>query len=116
MLFRSLPTADLVTLLSSAVISIIPSLYEGFGLPILESFACGVPVIATDRGAIPEVAGDAAILVNPFDYKNLAGKMEELIKNKILREDLIEKGKRRIMNFNWVKTAEETLKIYKSLM
>jgi len=111
-----IPTLELKVLLMNAKISLIPSLYEGFGLPILESFSSGVPVITTDRGAIPEIASGAAVLVNPFDYKYLAAKIEELIKCEDLRVELIEKGKQRVKDFNWRKTAQSTLDVYRTLL
>lgn len=111
-----IPTQELKVLLLYAIISVIPSLYEGFGLPILESFSCGVPVVATDRGSIPEVVGDAGILVDPFNHKALADNIERLVENESLRKQLIEKGKKRVLEFDWRRTACETLKVYKSLM
>ena len=110
------PTLELQVLLSQARISVIPSLYEGFGLPILESFASGAAVISTDRGSLPEVVGDAALVVNPFDYLGLAESIERLIKNENLRKSLVEKGKKRLNLFNWRDTAQATLDIYRSLL
>jgi len=110
------PTQDLKVLLSYATISVIPSLYEGFGLPILESFACRVPVIATKRGAIPEVAQDAAVLIEPTDYKNLASQIRMLIEDEGRRKYYVTKGRERLGLFDWRKAAEETLKIYKQLL
>ena len=110
-----IPQEDLIVLLSNAKISIIPSLYEGFCLPVLESFACGIPVIATNRGSIPEVTAEAAILIEPVKYHILADKIELLLKSEILIKNLVEKGKERLNFFCWRKTAYETLAIYKNL-
>ena len=110
------PTKHLKVLLSNALISIIPSLYEGFGLPILESFFCEVPVITTNRGSIPEIADDAAILIDPYDYESLSKEIEKLIEDNGLREELIKKGKKRLVNFDWRKTAFQILGIYDNLL
>lgn len=111
-----IPTRDLKILLSQAKISIIPSLYEGFGLPVIESFACRVPVIATNRGAIPEIGKGAVILVDPFNPIDLSEKIEMLLEDRELRKSLIKKGEERLVNFAWENTARETLNIYKSLI
>lgn len=107
---------ELRALITGALISIIPSLYEGFGLPILEAFACGTAVIATDRGSIPEVAQDAAILVPADDSEALAKEIEGLIEDRALAESLIERGARRLKYFDWKKTASQTLTLYKTLI
>ncbi|MFH1326490.1 MAG: glycosyltransferase family 1 protein [Candidatus Falkowbacteria bacterium] len=88
-----------------------PSLYEGFGLPILEAMAYGVPVITSNSGAMAEVAGDSAILVDPNDYENIADQISEVLENKELQDDLIKKGKERVKEFSWEKCAKETLEI-----
>ncbi|MFA5275723.1 MAG: glycosyltransferase family 1 protein [Candidatus Omnitrophota bacterium] len=106
----------LKSLLSGAKISIIPSLYEGFCLPLLEAFSCEVPVIATDCGSIPEVAGNAAILIKPDDYAVLGIKIKELLQNQDFKRDLIRKGKDRLQAFSWEKSALETLGVYKHLI
>ena len=109
-------TQELKVLISGAVISIIPSLYEGFGLPVLEAFASLTPVITTDRGSLPEVAGDASVVVDPFNYEDLAGKIEALVNNQDLRRSLTLKGRERLAYFDWKKTAFNTLNLYKSLL
>jgi len=107
---------ELRALITGALVSIVPSLYEGFGLPIVEAFACRTPVIATDRGSIPEVAQDAAILVSATDSGALAKEIEELVANKALAESLIEKGIKRLQCFDWRKTAAQILDVYKNLI
>jgi len=91
---------------------IYPSLYEGFGLPVLEAMTVGCPVLTSDRGSLEEVAGKAAVLVDPENIESIVWGIESLIKN---REKLITNGLKRSENFSWKKTAAETLSIYKSL-
>ncbi len=110
------PTDVLKVLLRNAYVSVVPSLYEGFGLPILESFASGVPVIATNRGSIPEIVGDAGILVDAYNFRDFADRLEEIIRKDGLRKELIEKGKERIKLFSWESTAINTLNVYKRIL
>lgn len=89
-----------------------PSLYEGFGLPILEAFAAGTPVIASDIAVFREIAGNAAIFVNPKDTKEIAGKIKKLLENPSLSARLVKRGKKRAGMFSWEGTAKETFKVY----
>lgn len=109
------PEKDLLAFYSLADFLILVSLYEGFGLPILEAMACGCPVVTANVSSMPEVAGDAAILVDPNSVKDISEGMEKCISNKELRKKLVEKGFQRAQMFNWKKTAEKTLKIYEEL-
>jgi glycosyltransferase involved in cell wall biosynthesis len=94
---------------SGAEALVYPSIYEGFGLPILEAFACKTPVITSNVSSLPEVAGDAAELVDPFDADSIA----EGIKNGLnRRKSLIKKGLKRVKEFSWEKTAKMTLEVY----
>jgi glycosyltransferase involved in cell wall biosynthesis len=111
-----IPDELLPALLSGATISLYPSLYEGFGLPVLESMACGVPVITSDRGSLPEVAGGAAILVNPEDEDNISDAISELLKNESLQNRLKIMGRKRAGEFTWQKTAAQTLSLYRELV
>jgi len=106
----------LPALLSGAQMSLYPSLYEGFGLPVLESMACGVPVITSSRGALPEVAGDAALLVNPESLASIAGAISELIDDDVLQNRLKVAGRKRATEFTWQKTAEATLSLYRKIV
>lgn len=90
---------------------VFPTLFEGFGMPILESFACGVPVICSNTTACPEVAGDAAELVNPNSVKDIARGIHKVISSEKLKDELIHKGFARIKQFSWEKAAQETLDI-----
>ena len=101
-----------VSLMNLAEVFVFPSLYEGFGFPPLEAMACGTPVITSNRASLPEVVGDAALLVNPESEKEIASAMHQLLTDKGLREQLVGKGYRRIKKFSWEETARRTLKVY----
>lgn len=90
------------------------SLHEGFGLPIAEAMACGIPVITSDATSCKEIAGDAAVLVNPESVIAIKEAMSQLAANALLRQDLMEKGLKRAVKFNWETTAEQFYKILKS--
>lgn len=106
---------DLPAIYSGCHIFLYPSLYEGFGLPILEAMACGAPVISSNTSSMPEVCGDAAILINPMDVTQLRNSIELLIGDDGLRKSLIIKGIENAKRFSWEKTAQETLKIYQNV-
>lgn len=107
------PDEDLPALMNGALVFVYPSLYEGFGLPALEAMACGVPVITSNASSLPEVAGDAALLVDPYDVEGLAEAMRSLIESEETRSDLREKGLAQAARFSWERTARETLAAYK---
>lgn len=94
---------------------IFPSLYEGFGMPVLEAMAAGVPVITSNTSALPEVAGDAALLINPLDVEDIAYAIKKLMKDEALRNSLIQKGQKRSRDFSWKKSAEKLLDIYREV-
>jgi glycosyltransferase involved in cell wall biosynthesis len=104
--------ADLPALYNAATAFVYPSFYEGFGLPILEAMACGTPVITSSISSLPEVAGDAALLVDPTDTKALAFALQRLVKDSSLREDLSRRGLQRSGLFTWRQSAEKTLTVY----
>ena len=103
------PDADMPALYSGAVASVFPSLYEGFGLPPLESMACGAPVVASGVTAIPEVVGDAALLVDPYDVGAIASGLSRLLKDPALHALLRQRGLARAREFSWDVTARKTL-------
>ena len=104
--------ADLPELFSGAMCFAYPSYFEGFGLPVLEAMQCGTPVIAGNRTSLPEVAGDAALLVDPFDETVIADALRNLIENPDRRNDLRVKGIERAKRFSWQQTARLTLQAY----
>jgi glycosyltransferase involved in cell wall biosynthesis len=103
--------ADLPALYSGALAFVFPSLYEGFGLPVLEAGACGVPVITSNTSSLPEVAGDAALLVDPHDVDAIAEAMYRLVTDEALRAELVRRGFENVKRFSWEKCARETLAV-----
>lgn len=99
---------DLPKLLGQAIALVFPSLYEGFGLPVLEAMACGTPVITSDCSALPEVAGDAALLVNPYAEAEITDAMDALLADPQLRSRLRQAGLERVQTFSWAKTGAIT--------
>jgi glycosyltransferase involved in cell wall biosynthesis len=109
------PDEDLPVLYNLSDIFIFPSLYEGFGLPLLEAMACGVPVISSRASCLPEIGGDGAVYFSPGNAQELADKVLEIINNISLRNSMIEKGLKRSERFSWETMAEKTLSIYEDL-
>jgi glycosyltransferase involved in cell wall biosynthesis len=109
------PEGDLPALISGARLCVFPSLYEGFGLPVLEAMACGTPVVCSNVSSLPEVAGDAAILVDPLDVKELAAAMECVLGDEELQAGLIERGFEQVRKFSWERCARETLNVLESV-
>jgi glycosyltransferase involved in cell wall biosynthesis len=102
-------TKDLPSLLGGAEAFVLPSLYEGFGLPALEAMACGTPVIASKNSSLTEIVSDAGILIDPTSADELAQKLMQIIDDSDLKKELKEKGLARTRDFSWEKCAEETL-------
>ena len=106
---------DLLALYQSADVFAYPSLYEGFGLPVLEAMACGVPVVCSDRGSLPEVAGDAALLVDPTDEPALAAALVRALHDEDLRREMVARGLRRAGEFTWDRVARSFLLVYREV-
>ena len=106
------PTHDLVALYNAASLFIYPSLYEGFGLPVLEAMACGCPIITSNISSLPEVVGDAGIMVDPHDVAQITHAIESLCKDKQKHTWYKNKGLERAKQFSWQRCAKETLEIY----
>jgi len=107
------PNKELPYFYQLSTVYLYPSLRESFGIPILEAMACGTPVITSNTSSMPEVAGNAAILVDPFEPQSIADALLKLENDDQLREDLIGKGYLRAQQFSWSKTAKLVMKIYK---
>ncbi len=106
------PTEDLVYLYNMATVFVMPSLYEGFGLPVLEAMRCGCPVITTNEGSLKEVAGDAAFYVDAYNAENIAKGIKEVFSNISLHKKLSYLGLQQADKFSWKKTASKTMEVY----
>ena len=109
------PEEDLSKLYNIAELFVFPSFYEGFGLPALEAMACGTPVITSNTSSLPEIVGDAGIMVNPKNISGLAEAMDEVLEDEELRKRMTSKGLKRASLFSWGTCAEETLGICESI-
>lgn len=108
---------DVIELLNSAKLFLFPSYAEGFGMPNIEAMACGCPVVTTAVFAVPEIVGDAALVVDdPADYKAISENMINIVSDESLRKNLIEKGLKRYKDFSWVQSADHILNTYKKLL
>ena len=105
------PDEDLAGLYSGARAFVFPSLYEGFGFPVLEAMACGAPVICSNTSSLPELAGEAALLVDPLDISALASAILRILSEADLCGRLVEKGSAQIQKFSWTKAAQEALAV-----
>lgn len=110
------PDEELGAFYAKASVFVYPSHYEGFGLPVLEAMQAGCPVITSNISSLPEVAGEAAILVDPNDVKSIANAINTVLADKLLQSELMDKGKVQAEKFSWEKTAKETLKVFEQVM
>jgi len=106
------PETDLPAYYSGAEVFVLPSLYEGFGFPVLEAMACACPVITSNTSSLPEVVGEAGIMVDPHDADNLAQAMRRVLTDSELSNNMIRKGLAQAKRFTWEKAAEQTLEVY----
>jgi glycosyltransferase involved in cell wall biosynthesis len=111
----NVPNEELVYLYNAAKLFVFPSFYEGFGLPPLEAMACGTPVIVSNVSSLPEVVGDAGMLINPEDVEGLTVAMWRVLSDETLRQELRTKGLKRAQIFSWERAARETLEVYKKI-
>ncbi|MCH5149314.1 MAG: glycosyltransferase family 4 protein [Spirochaetales bacterium] len=112
---KSASDAELSNLYSHALLFVFPSMYEGFGIPILEAFASKCPLVCSNTSSLPEVGGDAAIYFDPLDVNDMSEKIESVITSKELQDKLIEKGTEQLKKFSWKQTAVQTFDLYKKL-
>ena len=107
---------DLVRLYQAADVVLFPSFEEGFGFPVLEAMAFGVPVVAAGTSSLPEVGGDAALYANPYNEQEMRDQVLQVAEDEILRERMIQRGLERVKRFTWRRTAEETLRVYDEVL
>jgi len=111
---RDVPAEDLYNLYSSALAFVFPTLDEGFGLPVLEAMKCGCPVITSNLSCIPEIAGDAAVLIDPMDPSELSSSMKAMAESSEERAAFRSRGLSRVAEFSWSRAARETMAVYRS--
>jgi glycosyltransferase involved in cell wall biosynthesis len=109
------PDVELAMFYSAAEVFLFPSLYEGFGLPPLEAMACGAPVVTSDISSLPEVVGEAALLVDPYNVEAIANAMQEILKDQDLAQAISLRGLRHVREFTWGKAARLTLDLYQQV-
>jgi glycosyltransferase involved in cell wall biosynthesis len=112
---RSITDPILAQLYSHAVAFVFPSLYEGFGIPILESMACRCPCVLSDRSSLPEIAGEAALYFNPDNVDDMRAAITKILDDKAYREGLVDRGTKRASIFTWERTVQETLSFYTNI-
>jgi glycosyltransferase involved in cell wall biosynthesis len=111
-----IPDVDLPGIYNGADLFVFPSLYEGFGLPVLEAMSCGTPVITSNTSSLPEVAGEAALLVDPYNVEEIMAAMRRVLEDSALARDLSERGLERAKKFTWEKTAQRTISVYEKML
>ena len=110
------PDIELAVLYNGADLFCFPSLYEGFGLPVLEAMACGIPVVTSNNSSLPEVTGEAAILIDPYNIDEIASAMKRVLEDPELAHDMRLRGLERAAQFTWERTARETIAVYEKVL
>jgi glycosyltransferase involved in cell wall biosynthesis len=113
---ENVPNKDLARLYNAASCLALPSHYEGFGLPPLEAMACGTPVVVSDRASLPEVVGDAGLLIDPDSPEELSEALARVLQDSNLRASLRQRGLMRAGEFSWSRAAHETMAIYEQVL
>lgn len=111
----NLTEEDLVAIYNMADLFVFPSLYEGFGIPLLEAMACETPVVTSNVTSMPEVAGNAALYFDPLNEEDMAEKMEQVLHDESLREQLVAAGRERVRQYSWQRCAEATMAVYEEI-
>ena len=115
-IINSVSEEELILYYNCACMLVLPSFYEGFGLPVIEAMACGCPVIASNVSSMPELGSDAALYIDPYDKNSIAAVIVKLIKDKRLRDELIWKGYERARLFTWASTAKKYLEVFRGII
>lgn len=115
-LLDPVPREHLTAIYTLADVLVFPSFYEGFGLPIIEAMACGTPVVTSNISSMPEIAGDAAMLVDPYSAEDISRGLVEVLKDGELRRKMAALGRKRVAEFSWERTVKETVAVYESLV
>jgi glycosyltransferase involved in cell wall biosynthesis len=115
-MLRELPDDRLPAVYRAAGVLVLPSHYEGFGFPVLEAMGCGTPAVIADRASLPEIAGDAAVMVSPDDEEAMTAALAQVLSDTALRGEMIRRGLARARGFTWERTARETLALYRGVL
>jgi len=115
-IYRFVEEEDKPAIYSGASLFVFPSIYEGFGLPPLEAMGCGTPVVCSNRTSLPEVVGDAAIIVDPDDTRALVDAIRRVLTDEALQTDLRARSLEHAKHFSWRKTAQETIAVYEEAL
>jgi glycosyltransferase involved in cell wall biosynthesis len=107
------PDGVVQSLIAGAAFFLIPSIYEGFGLPVLEAMSAGVPVACSTAGSLPEVAGHAALLFDPESIESIESAIDRMATDAALRQELVDRGRANVKQFSWARAATETAEIYR---
>jgi len=110
-----IPEKEMPMVINAASLFVFPSLYEGFGIPLLEAMACGTPILASNVSSIPEVVGSAALLFDPYNINEMASVIDRVLTDKDLRQKLIQRGFEQIKKYSWKNTAKEILGVFEEV-